>query len=252
MITVKYSGRFANCVFQYWAAALFALKNDLNRDAVWPMGDWVGLNGAWFAPQQIQDYGASETITDDNFEEWLARPKEEVPQKMNYHFTGYFQRMDLLNEHVDLLRNLFSWRKVEPLDDDSICMHVRLADHGAGRLYLDPQWYVSILEQETFKNLVICTDDPNATGHFDAYRKWHPRIHFSPNAMKDFDLIRSHRKIIIGPSSYAVLAALTGHATLIYQWKRDQELSHIKYQIESVPGRMVVPVDGKFYSEVNS
>lgn len=248
MVTVKFSGRFANCIFQYWAAAIFAIKHDFILNTDWPMDNWVKWNHKGYEKIKLsigQLHTSTVDITDDNFEDWITRRAVDVP-RADYRFSGYFQRMDLLLPYVQQLNQWFDWSALK-VNGDDLCMHVRLTDHGGnGRLYIDPQWYTSILERENFKNLTILTDDPNATGHFDVYRKWNPKIQFSPNAMDDFNTLRSHRKIIIGPSSFAVLAAITGVSTKIYQWSRDQELPHIKYRIP-----WAEPVDGKFWRETH-
>lgn len=249
MVTVKFAGRFANCVFQYWAAAAFARKNDLDLATPWPLHRWVRFIHEDYETERQSIghvYSQNIEINDDNFEDYYTRHISAVP-RANYTFSGYFQRVDLLDQAF--VQTFFDWKKVDAIGDDDICMHVRLCDHGAGRLYLDPQWYAEILEKQKFKRLTICTDDPFAHGFFDLYKKWNPVIRFSPNAMDDFDTLRAHRTIIIGPSSFAVLAALTGHATCVFQWKRDQELPHIKYQIPSTPERLVFPVDGKYWRE---
>lgn len=253
MVKIKWSGRFANCIFQAWAASLFGLRNGLDLGTPWPMNDWVKFDVAAYEREK-KSIGflstGTQIINDDNIGEWLLRT--DVPS-LEYLFQGYFQRMDLLHPFIPFLREVFVWDKVEPLPEDHICCHTRLGDHGgAGRLYLDPSWYSSILERENFKKLTVYTDDPNAEGFMDCFKKWNPTIKFSPNAMDDFNGIRAHQKIVIGPSSFAVIAALTGHAKKIYQWERDQELPHIKYQLAGlIPGVDVVPVAGKFWREVN-
>ena len=68
--------------------------------------------------------------------------------------------------------------------------------------------------------------------------------------MDDFNWLRSHKTIVIGPSSFAWWAAFMGNATKVFQWKRDQELPYIQYQLKSTPDRLVIPVDGKFLREV--
>lgn len=249
-VLVNFSGRFANCLFQYCSARIFAEEQGHAFLCRWPLNDWLEATMEHCLPTTYAS-GQIPTIeiNDGNFLEEIAMRYPRTGEAV-YSLNGYFQLASIYKPfETSGVRLWFDWKSKAPIDDSQICMHVRLTDHGRGRLYLDPQWYAGILERETFKKLVIVTDDPFASGYFDAFKKWNPRIVYSPNAMDDFNLIRAHTKIIIGPSSFAWWAAYTGNAKTIYQWKRDQELPHIQYQLQSTPDRVVIPVDGKFYWE---
>jgi len=254
MVTFQPRGRFGNVLFQYVSARLFADRFDLCMASEWPMPDWLWRKGAEFCVERgLEVHGNVTVINDQNFLEWMVM---DAVAPRHFHFDGYFQYGPLIERARDVVLNMFDWKPVDPIGPDSICLYCRLTDHGHGRLHLSPQWYVDVLEREPgVKNVTVVTDDRFAgNDYFGALRKWRPKIVSSPNALDDFNLIRAHEKIAIGPSSFGWWAAFTGRAKRIYQWKRDQELPYIQYQMGSIIRgslyeREVIPVDGKFLRE---
>lgn|SRR3990167_710087 len=254
MVIVNFSGRFGNCVIQYWAAAAFAYRFSLPLNTPWPLRDWVTRSAPsikWDEENRVvQKLSSHETIeiNDGNFVEYMNKHPSEI-RECNYHLRGYFQYMGTLEPYIGLLREMFDWKEVEPIGEDSICMHHRGTDHGNGALIVDPSWFVGILEQQSFKHLHIITDDRFATSMFDSFKKWNPEIRCSANAMDDFNWLRQHKKVIIPNSTFSLIAALTGYSGrlgTIFQFARGQCIPYIQQGLT-----FAHQVDGRFYKEVS-
>lgn len=209
------------------------------------MPDWVELDLDQPDAQKCPSSAPVVVVNDSNFEEIMSR--RDIPMA-HYVFDGYMQYMKTLEPYAYLLRNRFSWKRVDPIEGDCVCLHHRGTDHGGGSLIVDPGWFSSILEQERFSHLNIITDDKFASGMFDAFRKWNPEIRCSPNALDDFNWMRQHRRVIIPNSTFSLIAALTGYASMdggvVYQFKRCQSIPYIQHELS-----FARQVDGKYWME---
>lgn len=239
-VKITYAGRFGNCLIEYWAARLFAERHCMNMLTPWNRPEHLQVKptitydgeGHW--PEII--------VTDHNFEEIMGM-RAAVGL---YHFKSYSQVIYLLEPYLDQIKSWMVLPRADPIDDDHIAMHVRLTDHGGGSLILSPQWYVDILEKESFKHLTIFTEDPCSYSMFEKYQKWNPTIVSSPNCMDDWHTMRRFQKIIIPNSSFSLTAVMMSeNAKTIYQWARDQEpIPYIKHKLSRA-----IRVTGKYWRE---
>lgn len=218
MIEINYLGRIGNNFFQYVFARLLSLKSGLYLKTKFPHQDLVRTTEHRLGIRIneplciINDFiGAT---ADAFFEKRIIKGKK---QKKHYILNGYFQNPDYYNPFVDVIKRFFLLEPVERNIKD-IVMSLRLGEMSYYNNIIHPQWYLDILEKESFENLHIVgaqIDEP----YLEYFKKYNPIV--VPNDhYKDFHYIRKFETVICSNSTYAWWACFLGEARKIYMFKR--------------------------------
>ncbi len=235
-ITVTYNGEFGNSMFQYVAGRLFAKDNGLKFMSPWHRPDMLTMR----EPSGGERYDAPVYALDDDADLF----GQKYPPG-NYNLCGFWQRSAW---YVNRRDEILSF--CEPIDMetnfDDLVMHVRMGNANFGN-WISPDWYLSILEHETFKRLFIVTDDPRPD-FLCHFAKYSPLVISTKSDKSDWNLLRGFDRMIIGNSTFAWWSAFLSNARKVYTFSRWQDQS--RFHLSDIPNG--IPVDGKFWRELPS
>lgn len=128
---------------------------------------------------------------------------------------GWFQRYVYFQPYAALIRRWLT-RPASIADRPhprDLVVHVRRRDYLWHGWALPFSWYEQLIEQRSFRNLILVTDDP-ADPFFWRFRRYHPTLR-SVSADADFDYLLAARQLALSPSSFAWWAAFLGQAEWI-------------------------------------
>jgi hypothetical protein len=128
---------------------------------------------------------------------------------------GWFQRYAYFQPYSAAIRRWLQ-RPVSTADRPNPCdlvVHVRRRDYLWHGWALPFSWYEQLIEQRSFRNLILVTDDP-ADPFFWRFRRYRPILR-SQSADADFDYLMAARQLALSPSSFAWWAAFLGQAEWI-------------------------------------
>jgi len=128
---------------------------------------------------------------------------------------GWFQRYAYFQPYTAAIRR---WLQRPASTADSphprdLVVHVRRRDYLWHGWALPFSWYEQLIEQSSFRNLILVTDDP-ADPFFWRFRRYQPILR-SVSADADFDYLLAAQQLALSPSSFAWWAAFLGHAEWI-------------------------------------
>jgi hypothetical protein len=241
-VSVDFSGRRGNNLFQYSYARLLAELNGLHFQTEWPYDDFVKATVPKAGKQTI---GVHTIVSDgSNFAVDASRP---------IRCKGYFQDVEVFNQYRDII---LSFWKPEPvtINHDDIVIHLRLTDYywcnktGYNKCVISPMWYIDILRKEKYRRLFIVVE-PHCTNqkYLANFERYSPTI-VSGTPKSDFDFVRSFDKIITSNSTFAWWAAYLSKASVIYTF-RDLMRKKANNNLAYMKGARVLA--GQFYRDRN-
>lgn len=224
-VKINYKGRCGNNIFQYVTARIFAEKNKLNI---------CDLKCDLLKPKKYNHINNQTTVRSANLKN-NSFVNDEIPfhgSDIEYIFDDFFQNSNYINNNKDLIKNFFELPKVEKNFKD-IVLHIRLDDFlHANNLnkpenwnnseVIHPQYYLSILEKETYEKVYIVVDSIKydwEREYLSNFNKYEPII-VSKTPQEDFHFIRSFNKIINSNSTFSYWASFLSEAEKIYTFKK--------------------------------
>lgn len=136
---------------------------------------------------------------------------------------GYSQRYEFYIKNKEKIR---SWLYIEnehlydvPNEND-IVLNIRLGDYVGLGWDLDMEYYVNILEKETYENAIIVCDEPNSE-RLSVLREMgcvvkDNSIHGRMKFIADFVFVKHAKRCVIANSTFSWWAAFLGNADRIY------------------------------------
>jgi|TARA_R110000824_G_C15051956_1_gene661534 hypothetical protein len=228
MITVHYSGRLGNNLFQYSLGRTLAEKMGYQLQAssiegfsgteTTVEGKTVTENPIQFYNQFLEMDGKHISIDD------VTKIKD---RHIVLGGNGFFQRYEYYKPYKERIRK---WFDIENLDvgqtEEDVVIHLRMGDCITGFVphrdpYIMPfEYYETILLSSPFKNLYICSD-PETLDHpifleyMKKFEKYSPVL-LKGNTIEDFRAVKSFNKIIMSQSTFSWWAAFLSNASEIF------------------------------------
>jgi hypothetical protein len=174
-----------------------------------------------------------------------------IYQAINYnsHFEnknmivdGFFQDSLFFNSNYQKILNYTKLESINQKNTNDIVLHIRLNDfnrEGNKSSVIHPQWYLDILNNETFEKLYIVIDtygrrkyrnQNSEDNYLNYFKKFNPEI-ISNREYEDFHFIRKFNKIICSNSTFSWWAAFLSNADIIYtpnNWRGKKKLQNIR------------------------
>jgi len=220
MVTIKYNGRFGNCLFQYFLGRIIAEEKGLQ---LLPYdGQYSHLIGTELVKGNC--YTPNYLLTDNSFN--LNDILNDKTQ-MGYFLDGYFQKAEYFLPYKERIKKWLKFKQgafIIP-DIDDIAIHIRRSDFGwqqnAGMLPLS--FYTNILKDLNFNKLYIfggCSHN-NEQKDIDEqvikyFEKYNP-VYINYSATIDFQILMCFKRVIQSMSTFCWWATfLSDHANEIY------------------------------------
>ena len=163
-------------------------------------------------------------LTDDLWnsfvEEYLKGESLSIFDRKNVWIKGYCQNTSILNPfRLDIQRR---WSKLEWWDDppsympgsNDLVIHLRLGNFnfgGSNSQSLHPNYYLNLLDELSFENLVIVCENPIRYGRtYLILFKKHKPILIHGSLIGDFNTLRHAKRFILSNSTFAWIAAFLG------------------------------------------
>lgn len=149
MVSIIYSGRLGNNLFQYSAAYIFAKKFGLNLNTNID-------NNLFELPKTEGKIVEINTInvTDNNYIELLEKKNIE---DSHYQFVGYYQIKDFILKYEKEIKSLFTL-KYDNTSKESVFVCYRIGDINNSRQMLPIEYYQKALKKLKCKKGVITSD----------------------------------------------------------------------------------------------
>lgn len=129
--------------------------------------------------------------------------------------TGYYSKYEHLKPYKENIRSFYSSLKKSKRNSNDLVMLLRNS-RTDGRFFIDDEYYLSILENETFDNLYICLDhDYQHSSILEKVKKYNP-IFIEDGILKVFSEITSFNKIIACQGTFSFWSCFLSDADTIY------------------------------------
>jgi hypothetical protein len=238
MLNVNYKGRFGNQMYIYTFARLIAEKFDYKFISNLPNSSILTpihkTNGKTF------ENNKKITITDkfnipgnyNGFPEYL--------EDASYYIDGYFHNIDYYKDNRDLIKSFFEYDKTNlNTNKEDIVLHIRLGDYCKLNWVVHPDYYLNILNKETFNNVYIITDEPTHS-YLNYFKQYNPTI-VSKSEKEDFYYLMSFDKMILSNSTFAYWAAFLSNPSTLYTFKRGVRYKQFALHEEHVNDAYNIP-----------
>ena len=172
---------------------------------------------------------------------------------------GYYQKEKYFIQYRNLIKTQILDLPTIETNTKDIVLHLRFDgfNHdGYNSHILPPDYYINILNQESFENLYIVMattsgrirkNQKNKDKYISLFDKWNPKI-VSNDEYTDFNFLRSFNKIICSNSTFCWWAAFLSDAEKIYLPKyfggQVNELNKI--------GTVSETIDNKYFFDIES
>jgi hypothetical protein len=223
MITVNYSGRFGNNLFQYFLGRIIAEEKKMS---IMPYG------GQYSHSVDIDHFFVTNTRTSSNSSIVIDDSYTSLDQILsyedkNYILSGYFQKSRFLEPYREQIKKWFKLKQAPDFEPkpNSVAIHIRRSDFGwsqnSGMLSLS--YYTNILDSSGFENVYVfggCShgNEQNDLDQevFKALGPYHP-TYIQTSGISDFYRLMQFENIIESNSTFCWWASfLSDKAKTIY------------------------------------
>ena len=216
-------GQYGNQLFPTILAHLLAYQNSLN------------IKSKSNALVEFKEIENKNILPTDFLSNNLRFPKKNLLNKINLPNTfehilpkNYYQDSSIFVPFKDIIKNeILILPQIEKNTKD-IVIHLRLDGfnhHGHDSHIISPEFYLQILENETFEQLYIVMATKSGKikkkqqkykeNYLKYFKKFNPII-FSNDEKTDFEFIRKFDKIICSNSTFAWWASFLSEASKVY------------------------------------
>jgi hypothetical protein len=208
MVEIHYLDQRGNQLFQYCLGRIIAENLGLALQA----GKIAGFPGTIEVVQGSEHLNPEQLLQGHKID-LAGILSDRSPRRIV--LKGWFQRYAYFQPYAGLIRR---WLKRPAAMADrphprDLVVHVRRRDYLWHGWALPFSWYEQLIEQRSFRNLILVTDDP-ADPFFWRFRRYRPILR-SQSADADFDYLLAARQLALSPSSFAWWAAFLGEAEWI-------------------------------------
>ena len=159
MISVNYMGRLGNCLLQYSAARIFALKYGLLLDQV--SNDYIfeiaGSSVNLYTQAGSNKSGNKKILLREN--DYMELIKLDNIDPNHYVINDFFQNPDFVSLFAEEIKSTIKIPQAKRISGSVLC-HARLGDCDNTTRRLPYEYYREALRSLTFDNGVITSDSP--------------------------------------------------------------------------------------------
>jgi hypothetical protein len=213
MVSIIYSGRLGNNLFQYVAAYIFAKKFNfkLITDIVENKFNIPPLNNESNYHNKIID------VSDDNFLNLLNSTSVEPA---HYRFIGYYQIKKFILEYRDEIKKLFNLLFLSVPKDDVFVVY-RIGDILGERQMLPIEYFKESLIKMNCKNGYITSDSPEHPNVKQLISEFNLTL-YNDTPINTIDFAKNFNKLILSEGSFSWWIGFLSNAKKIYFNKRDR------------------------------
>lgn len=212
MVSILYSGRLGNNLFQYVAAYIFAKKFNLkiSSDVVENKFDLPLLSGE-------SKYGLVIDVDDNNF---MTLLESESLEPANYHFIGYYQNKDFILKYGKQIKSLFNLT-FSDIPNDKVFVAYRIGDINGERQMLPIEYYQEALTIIGSNGGYITSDTPNHPNVTKLANEFNLKI-YNESPLETIDFAKNFNNLILSEGSFSWWIGFLSSAENIYYNERSR------------------------------
>lgn len=210
MVSISYSGRLGNNLFQYVAAYIFAKKFNfkISSDIVENKFNLPSLNG-------INETNVIIDVDDNNFMTLLNSEKLE---NAHYRFIGYYQIKEFILEYGDKIKELFTLN-FKNTSKDEVFVAYRIGDISGIRQMLPIEYYKEALREINPIGGYITSDTPDHPNVMELIKEFNLKI-YNESPLDTIDFAKNFNNIILSEGSFSWWMGFLSLAENIYYNER--------------------------------
>jgi len=210
MVSIQYSGRLGNNLFQYVAAYIFAKKFGFNISSgvVENKFDLPLLNG--------ESIGGNIIDVDDN--NFMFLLESETLEQAHYRFVGYYQNRDFILKYGPEIKSLFNLTFTE-VPKDQVFVAYRIGDINGERQMLPIEYYQDALRKIGANSGFITSDSPNHPNVIQLANEFNLLI-YNESPIETIDFAKNFNNLVLSEGSFSWWMGFLSSAENIYYNER--------------------------------
>jgi hypothetical protein len=210
MVSIQYSGRLGNNLFQYVAAYIFAKKfgYKIVSSVVENLFNLPTLNNGLSYDNLIY-------VNDINFMELLERDRLEPA---HYRFDGYYQNRDFILKYKSEIKSLFNLTFTD-VQKDQVFVAYRIGDINGERQMLPIEYYQDALKKLNAKDGFITSDTPDHPNVIKLINEFNLKL-YNDSPLETIDFAKNFNNLILSEGSFSWWIEFLSKAENIYYNER--------------------------------
>ena len=212
MVTISYSGRLGNNLFQYIAAYIFAKKFNLkiSSDIVENNFNLPSLENGMVGDTKID-------VDDSNFMHLLESNSLELA---HYRFVGYYQIKEFIIKYRNEIKSLFKLDYTNQYSDE-VFVAYRIGDLEGLRQMLPIEYYQEALSKLNFKKGYITSDSPNHPNIIKLISEFNLEI-YNALPLDKINFAKNFNNLVLSEGSFSWWMGFLSKAENIYYNERSR------------------------------
>ncbi len=209
-VSINYSGRLGNNLFQYAAAYIFANKFNLriSSGVVENKFDLPLLTGETTGGPIID-------VDDSNFMNLL---ESESIEPAHYRFVGYYQNRDFILKYRDEIKSLFNLTFTDT-SNDQVFVAYRIGDINGERQMLPIEYYRAALQNIGSHDGYITSDTPDHPNVLQLANEFNLKI-YNESPLETIDFVKNFNNLVLSEGSFSWWMGFLSSAKNIYYNER--------------------------------
>jgi hypothetical protein len=210
MVSILYSGRLGNNLFQYVAAYIFAKKFGfkISSGVVDNKFNLPSLEGNVTKNKTIE-------VDDNNF---MSLLKSESLENAHYRFVGYYQLKDFILEYQYEIKKLFDL-SYNPTPKDEVFVAYRIGDIEGIRQMLPLEYYKDALFKINATSGYITSDSPNHPSVVQLKNEFNLKD-YNESPLETIDFGKNFNNLVLSECSFSWWIGFLSSAKNIYYNER--------------------------------
>ncbi len=210
MVSIVYSGRLGNNLFQYVAAYIFAKKFHLkiSSDVVENKFNIPSLTG-------IENNYPIIDVKDSNF---MSLLESDYLKPAHYRFIGYYQNSDFILKYTSEIKSLFKLNFKET-PKNQVFASYRIGDIGGKRQMLPIEYYQDALKKLNTNGGFITSDTPDHPNIIKLINEFNLTL-YNNSPLETIDFAKNFSNLVLSEGSFSWWIGFLSSAENIYYNER--------------------------------
>ncbi len=209
-VSINYSGRLGNNLFQYVAAYIFAKKFNLKITS-------SIVENIFDLPSLVGDV-TSDNIIDVDDNNFMTLLESESLTQAHYHFLGYYQNRDFILKYKNEIKSLFNL-KFTDIPKDEVFVAYRIGDINGERQMLPIEYYREALQNIGCDKGYITSDTPNHPNVIQLSIEFNLII-YNNSPIETIDFAKNFNNLVLSEGSFSWWMGFLSSAENIYYNER--------------------------------